>query len=492
MAKIDVKGLVIKKRKRQRDGVVKVYCYWQPNKAERLAGWEPLKNLGSDVSAAAKKCEARNAEVEAWRDGGARPRHVKKFVARGTVAQMIARFRELRYVDPALGGIAPSTQKTYNTSLGILERWAGGELVEHITRRRFDALVKALLKPDKAGVVHLHRANSVMRVANTLFAFGIAEGFLPEGSANPASKHNLPGAPAREQIWETPAIELFCQAAREDPLPQPSMELAIHLGREVTQREADIIGLTVRKWVEIPPHKLGREIWERLAEPEPDGRRSVRGIRLRQGKTRRWVEVPVVGDLRTMMAEAVAAAEARVAALSEDPAVSMEAVRSAGLILQELAIPAEYRDWRQFERAIAQELEDAGTAPTPERIARIHADRRVPRPWTETRFQRALADFRDKAAALAVKQGDDELAEDIADLQFRDMRRTGVVWLGELGIEPQLISSLTGHKIDEVTDILEVYMPRTTKMAGAAIVQRIERDPTGSVKLPRPDKEGKR
>ena len=485
MAKISIKGLRIVRRKTPAG--TRTYCYWEPNPGERKAGWESIP-LGSDIGLAQRKAEAQNAKVDEWRAGGSKPHGVRSIVRRGTMRQLFERFRELRYVDQARGGIAPSTQKTYNSAWAIIARWAGDEQVTHITRARVRRFVAALLKPDEEGKVHLSRANGAVRFLHTLLAFAINEGFLPDDAPNPASKHNVPGAPARDQIWSQPAIELFCEAALEAPFDQPGMVLAIHLGREVTQREADIIGLTRRQWVEIEPFKLGQDTWERLAEPEPDGRRTVRGIRLRQRKTRRWIEVPVVGELRAMMVGIVAEADARMAPLAGDATVSAEAARRASLLFQERAIPTEYRDVLQFERAIAEELARDGAPATPEAVRRIHAARRVARPWTATRFQRAVAKYRDRAVELARLAGEDELAQEIADLEFRDMRRTGVVWLGELGIQPQLIGAITGHKIDEVTDILERYMPRTTKMAGRAVVQRLERDPTGSTALPRAEK----
>lgn len=463
MAKINVKGLVIK-----RNG----NCYWQPNKSEREAGWQSLP-LGKDVRAAQAACDRQNAKVEEWRAGGSKPRQVKAFVRRGTVRQLIARYRAEKF-GTGPGKLGQHTQRTYNTSLNIIERWAGEELVEHITRARVKIFVRALLKPSADGTIHLTRANSTLRVLHTLMQFAIDEQFLPENTPNPAARHDMPGAPPRDQIWSQPAIELFCKAALEGPLDQPSMALAVHLAREVTQREADIIGLTIGKWVEIPPYKLHDNDWEHLAEPEPDGRLTVRGIRIRQRKTRRWIEVPVVGETRRMMEQAVERARAQ----------------DSTLVLQELAIPADQaRDWMQFERQIEDELRAAGVKPSPEMIRRIHAERRVPRQWGETRFQREVARLRDRAAELAVKQGDDELAEEIRGLQFRDFRRTGVVWLGELGIEDSLIGSITGHKLDEVRAILETYMPRTTKMAGRAVVQRLERDPEGKANMPGKAKE---
>jgi hypothetical protein len=57
---------------------------------------------------------------------------------------------------------------------------------------------------------------------------------------------------------------------------------------------------------------------------------------------------------------------------------------------------------------------------------------------------------------------DTDLAEEIATLQYRDLRRTCVVYLGELGLDAHLIAGITGHDIDDTQRILKTYMPRTT------------------------------
>ena len=66
-------------------------------------------------------------------------------------------------------------------------------------------------------------------------------------------------------------------------------------------------------------------------------------------------------------------------------------------------------------------------------------------------------------------EGEEDLAAELARIQFLDLRRTCVVYLGELGLEDHLIAAITGHDIDETRRILKVYMPRTTGRAARAI-----------------------
>jgi hypothetical protein len=74
---------------------------------------------------------------------------------------------------------------------------------------------------------------------------------------------------------------------------------------------------------------------------------------------------------------------------------------------------------------------------------------------------------------VAIIRGDDDLAERLADLQFRDLRRTCIVTLGQLGLNDYTIGSISGHKQETIKKILEVYMPRTIAAAGRGVVARI-------------------
>lgn len=55
------------------------------------------------------------------------------------------------------------------------------------------------------------------------------------------------------------------------------------------------------------------------------------------------------------------------------------------------------------------------------------------------------------------------------ELQFRDLRRSAVVRLMEAGAELPEICSVTGHKLSEAENILEVYGPRSSKQADNAM-----------------------
>lgn len=446
MAKINIPGLVIKKRG------LRTYHFWQPSATLKKAGWTSIP-LGTDPRVAQREAEKQNDKVAQWRSGGAAPRTVKKFLKGGTIDQLVARYMIDRFPE-----LAESTRKEYRSKFNLIQRWAGGEQVAHIDRARVRKLKEVLLRPDKDGEVKIHRAAGAMRVLKTLLEFAIDAGFLPEDTRNPASNHNMPTPPSRDQIWSPRATDYVTAAALKEG--QPGLALGILLGREIGQREDDILKLICTRWVEIPRHELNPEDWRMLAERAPDGSTGVWGVALRQNKTKRWVSVPMAGTTRRLMEQAVADAKAR----------------GSTVILHEMAIPAEFRDVTQFERHLAREyLRDTGRIATADDLERMVPAAFVPRPWTKTRFQRAIARVRDAAAAQARADGDEELAAEIETLEYRDLRRTAVVSLGELGIEDNLIAAITGHQLDHTKKILETYMPRTTKMAGRAIALQRER-----------------
>ncbi len=78
-------------------------------------------------------------------------------------------------------------------------------------------------------------------------------------------------------------------------------------------------------------------------------------------------------------------------------------------------------------------------------------------PWTPHTFGQRFGEVRDQAG--------------LSHLQFRDLRRTAVVWLAEAGCTIPEIAAITGHSIDRTAAIIEVYLPRNSTMARNAITK---------------------
>jgi hypothetical protein len=350
-----------------------------------------------------------------------------------TLGDGIRRWRDAGFASVKRPGCAvePATARQYRSKCRTLEAWGGDVVLTSITPERVAKLRDALMVPvatAEPGQTHVrhHAAHETLRVGRTLFRFLEQQGLVPRG-ANPFTGFALATPAPRQQVWWAPAREaiLAAAAAAEDP----ALELAVDLAFSIGQREADLLKLSVSQYAEIPRYKMDPEVWEQLAEPDATGHRTVMGIRLRQAKGRTWVEVPVVGATRRRIeAQAAAALKAGVTVLLFD--------RASGL------------------------------------------------PWThpnaeagQRRFIRRFAELRAAAIAAATEGQQHELAAELEQLQFRDFRRTAVVFLGELGIADQLIAAITGHSLDETKKILETYMPRTTGMAARAIALSQARSP---------------
>lgn len=412
MANITIPYLVGRTNKR---GVTS--WYWQPSAALARAGWKPVA-LGKDESAAINAARTRNTTVTQWQAGAAQPNDVRRHVESGTVGALIRRYRRDVIEGKDHSGkprIAASTARTYSTALKRLDIWAGTQPLAFVTPARVKALKNAMLHPVD-GIGH-DPAHKTLKVGRQLFQFAIECDLV---TANPFANFNLAAPPPRDVIWSAPAREAMVRTA--DAAGMPSMALAITLGFAIAQREGDLLALTRRQWVPIPQHKVQPHDWPALVALAPDG--VPMGIRIRQGKTKAWIEVPVVGDVRARVESALARA-------------------ATGNTLQMV-------------------IDDTRSAPTQ---AALYSG-----VIGQTRFQRDFAAIRESAIARATTEGDAELAIELATLQFRDLRRTAVVYLGELGLDAHQIAAITGHDLDTTQRILKTYMPTTTGKAASVVV----------------------
>lgn len=415
--KISVPGLV------SRPTAQGLRYYWIPSPTLRTAKWKSL-SLGADLDAAIAAAKARNLEVANWRSGGAKPKAIAKFTRRETIDGLIAQYQKEGYPRIKQGGrratgqsvsVSPATQREYDAKFRKISEWAGPEPVAAITTKNVQVFRDALLEPDLDGHVRLTGAHSTLRVLRTLLAYAEKKGVIAKGT-NPAVDFDLGAPPPRQQVWSQNArAAMEAEAIR---LNEPSAAIAIALAPMIAQRQGDMLRLPISAWVSIPEWEMQPADWAILSDAalSPDGR--VMGISLRQRKTKAWIKVPVVGDLR-------------------------------------LRVDAE----------IAKRQKASVTT--------LFIDDRNGLPWDrkngQTYFQRRFATTRAAAVLRARNAGDVDLADELESLQFRDYRRTGVVMYGELGIADQMIAAITGHTIDETREILETYMPRNTAMAAGAV-----------------------
>lgn len=135
------------------------------------------------------------------------------------------------------------------------------------------------------------------------------------------------------------------------------------------------------------------------------------------------------------------------------------------------------RPIRELARRIA-ELQDTNRQRAAPHL-HILIDEGNEQPWNASSFGHWFARVRAEAIApgsqlpTTLRAMADGVAPcpDLKGLEFRDLRRTAVVWLGEAGCELHQIAAISGHRIESCKDILEVYLPRSVAMADAAIEQ---------------------
>ncbi len=98
-----------------------------------------------------------------------------------------------------------------------------------------------------------------------------------------------------------------------------------------------------------------------------------------------------------------------------------------------------------------------------------------------TQFNKAWREISEMAGIKRIKSEDLDLFAELhdmdksklSDLQARDLRRTACVRMSEAGCTEKQIASVTGHAIETTRQILETYIPTTSKHALAAI-QKLE------------------
>ncbi|WP_061780781.1 hypothetical protein [Sphingomonas sanguinis] len=391
--------------------------YWEPSPAQRKAGWKTM-TLPADLSAAIRDARARNEDVGSWKEGGARPKDVQPYNRKTTFGYVLACYR--REVVPTM---SPKTQEVDKTPLNRLETWAGDQPVAWITRPRVKALRDAMMEhatlngPGHAPAFHL--LTTLRKVLN----WWIKEQSL--GIPNPAQEFGLAMPAPRHQIWEIDALEAFAEAAIS--MGASSIDLAVEIAAYTGQREEDVITLERSRWREISLRQLGHDhrLYDALKSDHGPDAGKVMGVYVRQHKTNMWVGVPIEGALRDRIEATIAAN--RAAALAR------------GVV--------------QAQHVIVKE--SSGTC------------------WGQSDFIHTFLDIRRAASAVAIMDGNIDLAERLEALQFRDLRRTCIVNLGQLGLNDYQIGSISGHTQATIKKILEVYMPRTEAAAAQSIVARI-------------------
>jgi hypothetical protein len=399
MAQLKIRHLVAKPN---RDGTARFY--WQPSADLRAGGWK-VQPLGRDQAAAIAKAETLNAEVDAWRAGAASgpgtapPRG--RAAAPGSVEALVAAYKRSRFWTK----LAPATQRQYAWCLDAITAWAGDQPARAITPPAVQAFYEAQLRRVEGRGRHRKvietpaKAAAAVRVLRLLLQAGLRLGYV---ASNAAIRPGITLARQRDPVIWTPG-QVRHMAAAADALGWRSVATAILLNEWIGQREGDVLRL--RPW---------------LVEAE--------ALRIRQGKTGRWVALPVH------------------------------------------LVP-------HLVERLRQERARPGTVLSPD-ILLLHEGTGAA--WNEHTFRHVFAEVR--AAAAAGLRGDDgaELLPAMpscADLRFMELRHTAVTRLHDAEVDALGISRITGHAPKTCQAILDRhYLGESEAGAATAFRKRLAKE----------------
>ncbi|WP_226018641.1 hypothetical protein [Novosphingobium sp. FKTRR1] len=429
-----IKGLTVKPGAQG-----KLLWYWEPNRAEKAAGWKPLA-FGADKRAAQSGAETRNAEVAAWRRGedpvparsstgseGAghssdanTPKLAPppaKHRAFETIGEHAARYRTQYLVHMSAGH-----QRTAGSNLKLICDVFGDLLPSdiqphHITnwtdslRGRGDFTAKGRQVSDTT-------AHNRLRTFRALLAW----------IKNPHEKFGQPKG--RNQIWEADDRAAFIAAAND--LGYPNMALAMRLAFYTGQRTQSLLAFTEAQLTEMK-HILDPQDRAFFAEPDAKGIGRVWGWEFIQAKSERadspvHMHIPFEPDL---LAD-VRAAIARNRAIDRAPKADGASPRLLTHVL----------------------VNETPGKPGGE-------------PWLYRHFNRRWNEIKDHAIKCTGRVGMDQLV-------WHDFRRSRVVELKRQGFSHDRIATLTGHQPDSVNAIMKIYGPVDSNMTVSLLAASAE------------------
>lgn len=382
--------------------------YWEPNRAEKAAGWTSLK-FGEDRKLAQAGAETRNADVAAWRRGdtltetGGMEGEARTLVrstiknAFMTIADHIHRYRTQYLVH-----LSPGHQRTAAYNLVRAEDVFGDLMPSDIKPHHIAAWTDRLrgrgVYTEQGRQVSDTTAHNYLRTFRALLKW----------IENPHEKFGQPKG--RHQIWEVDDRAAFTAAAND--LGMPNMAFALKLAFYTGQRTADLLAFTEHQLVEMK-FLLDADVKAVLAD--------------KQGKVWGWQFIQGKGD------------------------VPMH-------IPFEPELLAELRDVIAVNRAIDR-------AATPRRLlTHVLVNDANGQPWKYRDFNRAWNRIKDHAIKATGRSNMD-------DLHWHDFRRSRVVEIKRQGFTHDQIGQLTGHEPGSVDAIMKVYGPVDSNMTARLVAE---------------------
>lgn len=400
---------------------------WVPSPRLRALGWNSL-DLGTDERAAINAAIARNEELAHWelhRDPKVAAAVPPKPLVRrnATFGDLVHEYRQDMARRASLkrqeeGFLAPKTHRLYNSLLNALMLWAenGATRVRDIDAEMCEDLRQALMAQGSP-----YTTAARLRMLRTLMGYAVKP--LKIITVNPMDDISIKTPKPRTKRAAIDAVEWLADFALtwqgEYANGGPNMALAVLLGFYTTQRECDLLSATRINW--------------RTADDMDDydrallavGGNAPMALRILQSKTQKWVTVFLPPEIAARL----------------DHLIAERGAGWDGNLLLEDTIRAENKG----------------------------ADRQ----WPEWRFQRDYRAMRSAAEKAAELAGDTWLSNELADLKYSDMRRSGMCWLRDMGVTVPQIATISGHSIAYTTKILDTYLPGDSRGAAAGLASAL-------------------
>lgn len=396
-----------------------VVWHWKPSKKLRGQGFTNVK-LGTDKRAATLRAMELNDEADAIDKGQSAGLPASPAPVRHLSFRQVA---ALYFASPVFLNLKPKSRSEYRSRLNTLVEWGSNTPIRQIDSDIVNDLRNTLVAQDRP-----YRTAALLRVLGLFMEWAKTQRHI---AANPAHRIKIPTPPKRKRRLLRDEVATLAAAATDPAIlgaagiadAMPHVAAAVTLGFYTVQREADLIAATAFKL-------------ERLRDISPHARKvlagsdgHVIGLVLEQAKTDTPVAIPLLPLARAAVESVVRAAR-------------------DGTVASTHLIPY-------------------GKAP------KVGA-------CPEWRLQR---DFRAVVNALVAwldASGQAELAHRFAAIQFRDLRRSGMCWLRDLGVGVAQIAAISGHSIEYTQKILDTYMPRDSHAAAEgmalALTRQNERD----------------
>jgi hypothetical protein len=388
-----------------------VKYHWKPSPRLRKLGWSNL-DLGTDFATACTRAIRRNEELTAWQQNRtAHGAHLGQPSIADARPRTIADLIVAYTRSDRFTGLSIATKRTYHNELRKITLWSDDGRIPVAHITRTACLQLRDHLVDSDA--GKSATANFLRVLRLLLQYAVDREII---GTNPALKLDIPEADSRGHIIRKEAIELLDTAALA--LDYPSVRLAMMLGFWTMQRQSDLLSYTASDWRPVAAFDVRPETRQVLSDPNG----AVWGLHRMQNKTKKWIAAPVPPPVRHMVQDALTANRAR-------------------RVASTLILPDDRNQSRYHQRV----------------------------------FQRRFARVRMAAWYGAMLKRDWRLAKHIRSTQFRDFRRTGMCYFGELVVPVPLIAAISGHSIDYTQKILAVYMPNNTAFAIMGVAEAITR-----------------